>query len=222
MKQIKGEIRLIPTADITPYEGSHNTDAVIEMLKESITNFGIAQPICVDKNNVVVTGNAVFKAAKALGIAEIPCVVLDDLTDNEIAEYRIADNKTSEFAKWNEKKLKKELSYLDDAGALQPFFDENIYKMLGMTPEAPAAPAPAPTSSSSSAPASPSQPSAPAVGQPKGVDAEVQVVNRPTPEENERFRDALKSTEESMVVSPTEYFEFECSRCHKVVRVKMQ
>jgi hypothetical protein len=62
--------------------------------------------------------------------------------------------------------------------------------------------------------------STPNANQSRQVDATVTVVNRPTAEQNNNFREQLKSTEKSMEVTPVEYFEYECSRCHQIVRVK--
>ena len=135
MEQLKKEIKTIPIGEIKPYEGSHNTDAVVDMLKQSLQQFGIQQPISVDKDKVIVTGNAVYRAALALGFKEMPCVVLEDLSEEEIRQYRIADNKTSEFAKWNEEKLRKELTCIQKPDMLQFCFDENLQAMLNNMPE---------------------------------------------------------------------------------------
>lgn len=86
----------------------------------------------VDRNYVIAKGNGVYRAAIELGMKELPCIVLDYLSDEEINEYRIADNKTSEFASWNEEKLKKELSYLKSPLEMQRYFDEDLNKKLGV------------------------------------------------------------------------------------------
>lgn len=131
MKEIKTTITNISVDDIHPYDGSHNTDDVIEALKQSIKQFGIYQPITVDRNHIIAKGNAVYRAAKELGYKDIPCIVKDDLTDEEINQYRIADNQTSKFASWNEGKLKSELSYLPEPSKLQFAFDEDLQSILG-------------------------------------------------------------------------------------------
>lgn len=115
MEEIKINDKVIelPIDSIVPHDGSHKTDeTAVQAIMQSIKDFGITQPISVDKNNVIVTGNGVYKAAKALGMDKVPCIRVDYLTDEQIKQYRIADDKTSEFATWNEKKLRKELSYL--------------------------------------------------------------------------------------------------------------
>ena len=113
--RINDTIIELPIESIIPHDGSHKTDEnAVSALIQSIKDFGITQPISIDKNNVIVTGNGVYKAANALGIDKIPCIRVGYLTDEQIQQYRIADDKTSEFATWNEKKLRKELSYLGD------------------------------------------------------------------------------------------------------------
>ena len=135
MEEIKINDKVIelPIDSIVPHDGSHKTDeTAVQAIMQSIKDFGITQPISVDKNNVIVTGNGVYKAAKALGMDKVPCIRIDYLTDEQIKQYRIADDKTSEFATWNEKKLRKELSYLGDPNSIQFAFDESIAGMLGL------------------------------------------------------------------------------------------
>lgn len=128
--EINNKIEKRNIEDLVKHNDSHNSDMAVEMIKESIEKHGIQQPIIIDKNNNIVAGNAIYEAAKMIGMTEIPVICLDYLSDDEIAQYRIADNKTGEFARWNEEKLKKEISYLDSVGELQFCFDENLAKML--------------------------------------------------------------------------------------------
>ena len=116
--------------ELTPSEYSHKTANAIESLKESIDKFGIQQPSIIDDNNRIIAGNAVYKAAVEYGYKTIPCVVVTDLSEQEIRKYRIVDNKTGEFAQWNEEKLNKELSYLQNPNDLQFCFDEDLFRRL--------------------------------------------------------------------------------------------
>ena len=72
MKKENKKIEIIPTDKISVYEGSHNTDNVINLIVESIKKFGIQQPLILDKNNVIVAGNAIYKAALQCNIKELP------------------------------------------------------------------------------------------------------------------------------------------------------
>lgn len=57
-------------------------------------------PVVIDSNNVIVCGHTRYKAAQKLGLDTVPCVIADDLTDEQIKAYRLADNKVSELAEW--------------------------------------------------------------------------------------------------------------------------
>ena len=109
------EIVNIKTDMLIPYVNNprHNEDAV-EKVMASIQEFGFKVPLVIDKNNVVVTGHTRLKAAKRLGIDEVPCVIADDLSDAQIKAFRIADNKVSEYAEWDEELLKIELEQLEE------------------------------------------------------------------------------------------------------------
>jgi len=100
--------------NIIPYENNprHNDEAV-EYVKNSIREFGFKVPIVIDKNNVIVTGHTRYKACKELGIEKIPCIRADDLTDEQIKAFRVADNSVSDVATWDFDKLEIELQDLD-------------------------------------------------------------------------------------------------------------
>ena len=88
--------------DLKPYEKNpRKNDEAVNFVAESIKQFGFKVPIVIDKNNVIVAGHTRFKAAKKLGISEVPCIVADDLTDEQIKAFRLADNKVAEKAEWD-------------------------------------------------------------------------------------------------------------------------
>lgn len=99
--------------ELTPYENNprHNENA-IEPVMKSIKDFGIKVPMVIDKHGVIVTGHTRYEASKRLGLKEVPCVVADDLTDEEIKAFRIIDNKTAEYATWDFELLNEELENL--------------------------------------------------------------------------------------------------------------
>lgn len=102
-------------SDIIPYENNprKNEDAV-EFVANSIREFGFQQPIVVDKDNVIVAGHTRFLASKELGYETVPCVVADNLTEEQIKAYRLADNKTNEQSFWDFTKLDEELDGIID------------------------------------------------------------------------------------------------------------
>lgn len=99
---------------ITPYENNpRNNDEAVQYVANSIKAFGWKQPIVIDKDGVIVAGHTRYKAAKLLGLTSAPCVVADDLTEEQVQAYRLADNKVAEIASWNFEALAEQLSDLD-------------------------------------------------------------------------------------------------------------
>lgn len=96
--------------DLKEYENNprFNDDAV-EYVARSIEQFGFKVPCVIDSNNVIVTGHTRVKAAKFLGMDTVPCIVADDLTEDQIKAFRLADNKVGEIAQWDMDALKIEL-----------------------------------------------------------------------------------------------------------------
>src|SRR5690606_24655046 len=100
------EIKMIDPNSVIPYENNpRKNDKAVKPLMESIQQFGFNVPITVDKNMVIVTGHTRHKAALKLKLKEVPVIVLDTLDDEKIKAFRLADNKTSEFADWDIQKL---------------------------------------------------------------------------------------------------------------------
>lgn len=95
------------------YENNpRKNEAAVSAVAESIKNFNFQIPIVVDANNVIVAGHTRLKAARLLKIDKVPCIIADDLTPEQIKAFRLADNKTAEFAGWDFNKLEKELAEL--------------------------------------------------------------------------------------------------------------
>lgn len=111
---------------LQPYENNprKNEDAV-EYVANSIREFGWQVPIVIDNDNTIVAGHTRYLAAQKLGIDVIPCVVADDLSEEQIKAFRLADNKVSEVAGWDFSMLADELDALDID--MEMFgFDSNI------------------------------------------------------------------------------------------------
>ena len=103
-------IKTIKVSDVKEYDNNPRlNDEAVEVVAASIKEFGFKVPIIIDKNNVIVAGHTRVKACKRLGILEIPAIIADDLTEEQINAFRLADNKTHEFATWDEAKLIAEL-----------------------------------------------------------------------------------------------------------------
>lgn len=97
--QIKKEnIVLLPLTKIKPYKknAKKHPKEQVERIAKSIERFGFTIPILVDGNNIVIAGHGRCLAAKMLGIKEVPCLVKETWTEEEVKAYRLIDNKTNE------------------------------------------------------------------------------------------------------------------------------
>lgn len=108
------EIVNIAVDKLVPYENNprNNTEA-IQYVANSIKEFGFKVPLVIDSDNVVICGHTRLLAAKQLGLKDVPCIVADDLTEEQIKAFRLADNKVGEIATWDLNKLQLELDFLD-------------------------------------------------------------------------------------------------------------
>ena len=101
-------------AELTPYakNAKKHDSTQIANVAESIRQFGFVQPIVIDRNGVIVIGHCRALAAKKLGMKEVPCVCVDDLTPEQVKALRIVDNKSNE-SEWDFDILPDELAELD-------------------------------------------------------------------------------------------------------------
>ena len=100
--------------ELVPYENNARiNDKAVDVVANSIEEFGFKQPIIIDKNNVIVAGHTRTLACKKLGITKVPCIVADDLTEEQIKAFRIADNSSAQVAEWDMDKLMAELETID-------------------------------------------------------------------------------------------------------------
>ncbi len=119
---------------IKPYENNPRlNDDAVDAVAASIKEFGFRQPIVTDKDDVIICGLTRYKAAIKLGLREVPGLVAEDLSPEQVKAYRIADNRTAELAEWNWDQLKIELTDLQktdfDLGLLA-FDDEELNRIL--------------------------------------------------------------------------------------------
>lgn len=112
------DIKLLPLAEIKPYENNPRIadQTAISSVAESISAYGFQQPIVVDKNLTIIAGHTRYKAALTLGLTEVPCVVAENLSEEQVRAYRLADNKTNDLASWDSKKLFAELDEMAKEG----------------------------------------------------------------------------------------------------------
>jgi glycosyltransferase involved in cell wall biosynthesis len=106
-------IEMADTASIKPYPANpRRNDRAVDVVVESIRQYGFQQPIVVDSNRVIIVGHTRYKAAKRLKLVKIPVIVANELTEEQAQAYRLADNKTNEYAAWDDPLLTTELREL--------------------------------------------------------------------------------------------------------------
>lgn len=111
--------------EIKPYEKNpRKNDEAVKYVAESIKQFGFKVPIVIDKDGIIVAGHTRYKAAKKLNLKEVPCIVADDLTDEQVKAFRLADNKVAEKSEWDFDLLADELDDLFDFDMTAFGFDE--------------------------------------------------------------------------------------------------
>jgi DNA modification methylase len=149
------KIEIADINSIQPYINNPRKlkDSAIEKVAMSIKEYGFRQPIVVDTNRIIVVGHTRYRASKKLGLKEVPITIAENLTQEQINAYRIADNRTNEEAEWDLELLKTEIKELELADFnldLTGFDEDQLNNMLfeekqGLTdedevPEAPEEP----------------------------------------------------------------------------------
>ena len=119
------QITFKPLDEVRPYANNpRKNDDAVEYVVNSIKEFGFKVPIIIDGSGEIVAGHTRYKAAKQLGMEEIPCIVAGDLTEEQIKAFRLADNKVSEKAGWDFELLESELDEIMDFNMSDFGFEE--------------------------------------------------------------------------------------------------
>lgn len=112
------EIQLVGIDELIPYVNNartHNKEQILK-LRSSLREFGFVNPVIIDRNYNVLAGHGRIEAAKAEGIAEVPCVYADHLTEAQKKAYILADNRMAQDAGWNEELIAVEMEELQNLG----------------------------------------------------------------------------------------------------------
>ncbi len=127
-------VEIWPIDRVKPYERNHRVnDGAGDAVCKSLSEFGFRQPLVVDTDGVLIVGHTRWKAAKKLGLLEVPVHVARDMEPEAVRAYRIADNKTGEIADWDMDLLPIELQALSDGGydlGLLGFDKEELAKLM--------------------------------------------------------------------------------------------
>jgi DNA modification methylase len=107
------EVKYLKLEKLNPYaNNARDNGKAIDKVASSIKNYGFKNPILIDSNNEIIAGHTRLLAAKKLGLKEVPTILVDDLTPEQVKAFRIADNKTAEYAEWNFELLAQEMEEL--------------------------------------------------------------------------------------------------------------
>ena len=107
------EIKLVNIEKLKPYaNNARDNGKAVDKVADSIKEFGFKNPILIDNENEIIAGHTRLLAAKKLGLIEVPTIKVDDLTPEQVKAFRIADNKTAEYAEWDFELLAKEMEQL--------------------------------------------------------------------------------------------------------------
>lgn len=117
MKVVEKQLKQLKMYENNP----RNNDEAVDEVAKSIEEFGFKVPMVIDKNDVIVCGHTRYKACLRLGIETVPCIIADDLSDEQIKAFRLAENKTNEYATWDFEKLKEELLELKNIFDIEQF-----------------------------------------------------------------------------------------------------
>lgn len=111
-------VQKVNIENIFPYQKNNriHTEAQIQMIADSIKEFGFNQPLVIDETGEILVGHGRFEAAKNLGLTEVPCLRLLGLPEEKKKAYRILDNKIQNDSTWNFEHLSLELSGLKSLG----------------------------------------------------------------------------------------------------------
>ncbi|MBU1020603.1 MAG: ParB N-terminal domain-containing protein, partial [Firmicutes bacterium] len=108
------KIQMMRPSDLIAYENNPRlNDSAVDAVAASIKEFGFKVPIVITKDRVIIAGHTRLKASLLLNLEAVPCLIADDLTDDQIKAFRLVDNKTAELATWDLSKLETELFDID-------------------------------------------------------------------------------------------------------------
>lgn len=119
------EIVNINPEDLVFYENNpRDNDEAVPIIANSIERFGFKVPVMIDSNKVIICGHTRVKAALNLGLETVPCIIEDEMSEEDIRAFRIVENKTHELSFWDSSLLRLEMDALDEIEWEDFGFDE--------------------------------------------------------------------------------------------------
>lgn len=119
-----------PLGWLTPYENNpRNNDEAVEPVANSISEFGFKVPIVATPDGEIINGHTRWKAAKKLKLKTVPVIIADDLTEEQVRAFRLADNKVAEIAQWDIELLLSEIESVDNLDMTLFGFTDSDYTL---------------------------------------------------------------------------------------------
>lgn len=119
-----------PLGWLTPYENNpRNNDEAVEPVANSISEFGFKVPIVATSDGEIINGHTRWKAAKKLKLKTVPVIIADDLTEEQVRAFRLADNKVAEIAQWDIELLLSEIESVDNLDMTLFGFTDSDYTL---------------------------------------------------------------------------------------------
>lgn len=119
-----------PLEWLTPYENNpRNNDEAVEPVANSISEFGFKVPIVATSDGEIINGHTRWKAAKKLKLKTVPVIIADDLTEEQVRAFRLADNKVAEIAQWDIELLMSEIESVDNLDMTLFGFTDSDYTL---------------------------------------------------------------------------------------------
>ena len=107
----------VPIGELVPYVRNARTygESQVAQIRASLREFGFVSPVIIDGDRNIIAGHGRVLAAKAEGMTEVPCVLVEHLTDAQRKAYILADNRLAELSGWDTEMLALELGEIQDA-----------------------------------------------------------------------------------------------------------
>lgn len=115
---LRMEVVMKQIDELVPYNRNARQHSLVQIicLKESISQFGFTNPVLIHFSGRIIAGHGRVEAAKQLGIKQVPCIVMHNMTDAQVKAYTIADNQLPSMATWDYDVLAAEIDELREEG----------------------------------------------------------------------------------------------------------
>lgn len=128
------EIKNISVNELKPFKKNNkqHPQKQVQMIADSIKQFGFKNPIIIDKNNEIIAWHGRLLWAKQLGMETVPCIIADDLSEEQVRAYRLLDNRIGDFGEYDIESIMDELK---DIGDMQLWLDSLDDLFTGIVPK---------------------------------------------------------------------------------------